>query len=84
MPAVLLELGFMDSSVDAPIILTDTFADQCAAAIVHVIAQRAKLPRKVEPTPLYRVQVGAFNQRQNAEALLKKLKEAGYSDAFIT
>ena len=84
MPAVLLELGFMDSSVDVPIILTDKFADQCANAIVHVIAQRAKLARKSGTDPLYRVQVGAFNQRQNAEALLKKLKDAGYSDAFIT
>ncbi|MBQ3215738.1 MAG: N-acetylmuramoyl-L-alanine amidase, partial [Oscillospiraceae bacterium] len=38
MPAVLLELGFMDSSVDVPIILTEKFADQCAASIVRVIA----------------------------------------------
>lgn len=83
MPAVLLELGFMDSSTDVPIILTDKFADQCAATIVRVIAQRAKLPRKSGSDPLYRVQVGAFSQRQNAEALLRKLKEAGFSDAII-
>ena len=74
----------MDSAVDVPIILTDEFADQCAAAIVRVIAQRAKLPLKSGSDTLYRVQVGAFNQRENAEALLKKLKDAGYSDAFIT
>lgn len=84
MPAVLLELGFMDSSVDVPIILTDKYADQCAASIVRVIAQRAKLPQKSGADPLYRVQVGAFSQRQKAEALLKKLKEAGFPDAFIT
>lgn len=84
MPAVLLELGFMDSSVDVPIILTDKFADQCADAIVRVIAQRAELTRKSGIDPLYRVQVGAFNQRKNAEALLEKLKDEGYSDAFIT
>ncbi len=83
MPAVLLELGFMDSSVDVPIILTDEFAKQCASAIVQVIAQRAKLPRKVVPETVYRVQVGAFHQRQNAEALLKELKDAGFPDAFI-
>ncbi|MBG9544659.1 peptidoglycan-binding protein LysM [Cytobacillus firmus] len=32
---------------------------------------------------LYRVQVGAFSNRGNADALLKKLKSAGFTDAFI-
>ena len=43
MTAVLLELGFMDSSTDVPIILTDFFALQCAKAIVEVIVKKAKL-----------------------------------------
>lgn len=43
MDAVLLELGFMDSKTDAPVIATEGFSDYCAAAIVDVIAQRAKL-----------------------------------------
>lgn len=46
MPAVLMELGFMDSSVDAPIILTEEYADQCAAAIVEVMVQRGGLKKK--------------------------------------
>lgn len=33
---------------------------------------------------LYCVQVGAFAVKENAENLLAKLKNAGYSDAFIT
>lgn len=45
-PAVLLELGFMDSTVDAPIILTDEFARQCAAAITEVIVKRGNLVPK--------------------------------------
>ena len=32
----------------------------------------------------YKVQVGAFSKKENAEAMLAKLKAAGYSDAFIT
>ena len=32
---------------------------------------------------MYRVQVGAFSKKENAEALLKKVKEAGFTDAFI-
>lgn len=33
---------------------------------------------------LYRVQVGAFAVKSNAEAMLKKIKAAGFDDAFIT
>lgn len=33
---------------------------------------------------LYRVQVGAFADKNNAEAYLKKIQAAGYKDAFIT
>lgn len=48
MPAVLLELGFMDSSTDVPIILSEKYADQCAAAIVEIVARKAGLNKKVE------------------------------------
>ena len=33
---------------------------------------------------LYRVQVGAYSNKANAEAQLKKIKAAGFTDAFIT
>ena len=47
MPAVLLELGFMDSRTDVPVILTEEFADRCAGAIVKVLVQRGGLrPRE--------------------------------------
>ena len=45
MPAVLMELGFMDSKADAPIILTEEYADQCAGAIVSVMVKRGKLQK---------------------------------------
>ena len=52
-PAVLLELGFMDSQVDVPIILSEDYATKCAQACVNVIVARAKLKKKVavQPTP---------------------------------
>ena len=37
-----------------------------------------------EPTRLYRVQVGAFSIKANADAMLTKLKSLGFADAFIT
>lgn len=86
MPAVLLELGFMDSATDVPIILTERYADQCAEAIVKVLVERGKLTKKVaEPTSdkWYRVQVGAYKNKSNAEATLTKVKAAGFTDAYI-
>ena len=84
MPAVLLELGFMDSKTDVPVILTDKFADQCAAAIVSVLVKRGGLEKKPDQPDgkIYRVQVGAFAQKENAEKLVKALQNDGY-DAII-
>ena len=87
MPAVLLELGFMDSSTDVPVILTEKFADQCAAAIVKVLVKRGKLAVKAtapaaDTTKIYRVQAGAFKEKANADALAARLKAAGF-DAII-
>lgn len=45
MACCLLELGFMDSSIDVPRILTEEFADQCANAIVEVIVDKANLTK---------------------------------------
>lgn len=35
------------------------------------------------PEKLYRVQVGAYSVRANADAMLEKVKAAGFKDAFI-
>ncbi len=50
-PAVLMECGFMDSTVDCPQILTDEYADKIAKAFVAVIVEKsgAKLKPSVEP-----------------------------------
>lgn len=86
MPAVLLECGFMDSKTDVPVILTEDFADKVASACVEVIVRKAGLKKKLEPVKtdgkLYRVQVGAYSSKPNAEAMQKKLKAAGF-DAII-
>ena len=85
MPAVLLELGFMDSAKDVPVILSEKYADQCAEAIVSVLVKRGGLVKKVAEQAsgkIYRVQVGAYSQKPNAEAMVKKLKAAGF-DAII-
>ena len=47
MPAVLLELGFMDSQADTRIILTEEYADKCAKAIVDTIVKMAGIEKNV-------------------------------------
>jgi cell division septation protein DedD len=45
-----------------------------------------EVPAPVTPTApkkYYRVQVGAYTVKTNADALLAKLKAAGFTDAFI-
>lgn len=86
MPAVLLELGFMDSKTDVPVILTDEYAQQCAHAIVEVIVQRGKLTKKEsepETDALYKVQLGAFANKGNAEKLASDLKAKGYQTYIV-
>lgn len=87
MPAVLLECGFMDSTTDTPIILTDAYADKVATAISEAIAEFGKLSKKqVAPAPapatpekkLYYVQVGAYSSKENAEKMVKNLQKAGF------
>jgi N-acetylmuramoyl-L-alanine amidase len=81
MPAVLLELGFMDSKTDVPIILTEDYANKCAEAIVDVLVKKGGLTKKAADK-LYRVQVGAFTELVRAEACQKTLQKAGF-DAII-
>ena len=91
-PAVLIECGFMDSTTDVPIILTEDFANKVAKACVEVIVAKGGLTKKAEqpkveqPTEtgkLYRVQVGAFSVKANAERLRDELKAKGYDTIIV-
>lgn len=90
MAAVLIENGFMDSKVDAPIILTDAHARKSAKAIVNWLAKEYKLKKKLKPKPsskpskdgFYRVVVGSYREKENAERRVKELEKAGF-ESFI-
>ena len=43
-----------------------------------------KTPDTPQSNTLYRVQVGAYSVKSNADTQLKKVKNAGFTDAFIT
>jgi len=46
MPSVLVECGFMDSSTDVPVILTEKFADECAEGLVAALVKIGGLELK--------------------------------------
>ncbi|MCL2152445.1 MAG: N-acetylmuramoyl-L-alanine amidase [Oscillospiraceae bacterium] len=52
MPAVLCELGFMDSATDVPIILTEEFAIEAAIGVADALVQIAGLKKKQNTIPL--------------------------------
>ena len=89
MPAVLGEFGFMDSTTDTPIILTEEYADQLADGIVAALVEQYQLKEVDNVT--YEEWV-AFAERYRKEQqekqptdpwqleTIRKAKEAGISD----
>lgn len=101
MPAVLVEVGFIDSETDNE--LLDAHFNDVANAIANGILESIEQPKETiqedveneenffkkicqpkppKPTPLYRIQVGAFRNGRYANDLLQRLLAQGYP-AFI-
>lgn len=86
MTACLCECAFMDNKEEANLLISDDFRQACAEGIINGLLEYfsiKKLPIKNDvinsPTPLYRVQVGAFNSIENANRCVLDLKSKGYS-----
>ncbi len=56
----------------------DTFRADVKSGLAPVAPVESTTPKKY-----YRVQVGAFSVKSNADAMLRKVKAAGFTDAFI-
>ena len=87
-PVALTESGFVSSPADAAIMKRADFAKRQAEALARGICAYfgvswSKQEAAPDPETLYRVQIGAFAVRANAEACLKKAQAAGFKDAFI-
>ncbi len=78
MPAVLVEAGFLNTDADNR--LLDENFNEAARAIADGIEETVN-PEGQEM--FYRVQVGAFRNRANAERLLEELNEQGFQ-GFLT
>lgn len=88
MTAVIMESFFLDHEKDNDI--GDTVAEQRAFGVAYAKAILEYLgiayQEPVQNTPsgkLYRVQVGAYSVKENAENMLQKVKAAGFTTAFI-
>jgi N-acetylmuramoyl-L-alanine amidase len=79
MPALLIETGFINSEIDNK--LYDEKQKEIAQSIADAILGTLN-EEDVEGPPYYRVQVGAFKIRENADRLLYELLDKGYP-AFI-
>lgn len=86
-PAAIVECAFVDS---ADIALIDTEAERKAVgeAIARGILKTLGIAYQPAGSPgttgkLYRVQVGAFTKKANAEAQVKALKAAGFKATII-
>lgn len=94
MDAVLVECGFMTNAQEVKLLVSETYRKTCAEAIVKALADQFRLQPKVKPVAppasapiaaasnktarLYKVQVGAFEEKQHAEKLAEDLRKAGF------
>ncbi len=88
-PAIIVECAFLDNAKDVQIIDTEAEQKTMGVAIAKGILKtlgiayvEEKKPEATGSGKLYRVQVGAYSVKANAEAMQKKLKADGY-DAII-
>ena len=81
-PGLLIEHSFHTNERSAKWLMDENHLKQLAKAEAEMIAKYYGL-QKPETDKLYRVQVGAFRIRENAEAMVRKIKEAGF-EAFVT
>jgi N-acetylmuramoyl-L-alanine amidase len=85
MKAILTENLFVSNSTDANLLKDDKFLDKVAQGHVNGLASFLGLKRiekPPQPAPidekLWKVQVGAFEEKANAEALANDLTKQGY------
>jgi N-acetylmuramoyl-L-alanine amidase len=93
MTAVLAECGFMTNANEAALLKTEDYRKKCAKAIVDALVKVYGLKLKQAPKPvekpksngntLYKVQVGAFSSRENAEAFAKKVASEGFKTFIV-
>lgn len=78
-PAVIIECAFIDNATDLKILATEGKKEKMGQAIAKGILKTLGIEIQADSGTIYRVQVGAYKVRANAEAMQKRLQEAGFS-----
>ena len=81
-PAVIVECAFVDNASDLKILATESQRKSMGEAIAKGVLKTLGVEIQSEKSTLYRVQVGAYMVKANAEDMHRKLKAIGF-DAFI-
>jgi N-acetylmuramoyl-L-alanine amidase len=86
-PCIIIEHGFHTNKACAKWLMSDANLQKLADDEAKVIAEHFGLKKQTSTTSsqsgtIYRVQVGAYSQKSNADQMLAKLKKAGF-DGFI-
>ena len=79
-PAVIVECAFVDNATDLKILATESQRKTMGQAIAKGILK--SLGVEIQGEKRYKVQVGCYLYRENAEDMQKKIKAVGF-DAFI-
>ena len=94
MPAILVELGFMDNWEDVKVMCTEKFQNECAEAITKAICEYLGVTYKAEvvvnkpitstsnDSTVYRVIAGSYSDKINADKQVEDLKKKGIN-AFV-
>ena len=82
-PAVIVECAFVDNSTDLEILATEGKRQKMGQAIAKGILKTLGIEFQAVTGTIYRVQVGAYKIKANAEAMQEKIKKAGFN-AYIT
>ena len=81
-PAVIVECAFVDNATDLKILASESKRKAVGQAIAKGILKTLGVEIQAEKSTIYRVQVGAYAVKSNAEDMQKKIKAVGF-DAFI-
>ena len=85
--AVYVEADFHDNKEIAKWLIENprTVGEAIAKGVCEAYSVNYVAPsfQPIKPDVFYRVQVGAYNDRHNAETFLAQVKKAGFTDAFI-
>src|SRR5699024_5116827 len=91
MPSALIEMAFITNAQDAKLLKTkqNDFAEAISKGIlkylgIKYVPKKKSTPRKDNSKgKLYKVQVGAFKDKKNADRLANELKRKGYSTYIV-